>query len=55
MELVTSICSGIYAHDDRHAMILDFWIETFVFIRGGDYSNKANEIPHTDNAKITQF
>ena len=25
--------NGIYAYDERHAMILVYWIETFIFIR----------------------
>ena len=29
-----SLRKGNYARDERHAMILGFWIETFIFIRG---------------------
>ena len=30
--------------NERHAMILVFWIETFIFISGCNYSNDANEM-----------
>ena len=32
---VTHLCANeIYVRDERHAMILVSWIETFIFVRG---------------------
>ena len=36
--------NGIYARDERHAMILVSWTETFIFHKRCNYSNDANKI-----------
>ena len=40
--LVTHLyANGIYARDERHAMVLDSWIKTFIFVRGVIIQMKA--------------